>query len=45
MSRLANDLHAVNSTAQLQVRAHLRSGLPIENALTRWFPLWSAPGL
>ncbi|MBW1596316.1 hypothetical protein [Streptomyces sp. JJ38] len=30
---------------ELQVRAALQNDLPIEKDLTRWFPLWGAPGL
>jgi hypothetical protein len=36
----------VRDTAfELHVRAQLGSDLPVEKDLTRWFPLWSAPGL
>lgn len=37
--------HCRDTAFELQVRAQLRSDLPVENDLTRWFPLWSAPGL
>src|SRR5690606_17850993 len=30
---------------ELQVRAALRDDLRIEQDLSRWFPLWGAPGL
>lgn len=30
---------------ELEVRAQLGGDLPVEKDLTRWFPLWSAPGL
>ena len=30
---------------ELEVRAQLGSDLPVEQDLTRWFPLWSAPDL
>jgi hypothetical protein len=30
---------------ELQVRAALANDLRIEDDLTRWFPLWGAPGL
>jgi hypothetical protein len=34
-----------DSTFELQVRAALKDDLRIERDLTRWFPLWGAPGL
>ena len=30
---------------ELQLRAQLGADLPIEKDLTRWFPVWDAPGL
>jgi hypothetical protein len=30
---------------ELQVRALVASDLPIETDVTRWFPIWGAPGL
>ncbi|MEU1376805.1 hypothetical protein ABZ442_24550 [Streptomyces triculaminicus] len=34
-----------NNTLELQVRALLEGELPIERDLSRWFPVWGAPGL
>lgn len=34
-----------DSALELQVRAALEGELPIEPDLSRWFPLWGAPGL
>jgi hypothetical protein len=34
-----------NSGLELQVRAMISGELPIEEDLSRWFPVWGAPGL
>ncbi|GHJ42479.1 hypothetical protein [Streptomyces sp. TS71-3] len=34
-----------DNTLELQIRATLANDLRIESDLTRWFPLWGAPGL
>jgi hypothetical protein len=34
-----------NSGLELQVRAMISDELPIEDDLSRWFPVWGAPGL
>lgn len=34
-----------DTALELQVRAQLAGDLPIEADLTRWFPIWDAPGL
>ncbi|MFF5204797.1 hypothetical protein [Streptosporangium sp. NPDC000396] len=34
-----------DNALELQVRAALEGELPIESDLSRWFPLWGAPGL
>lgn len=36
---------ARDSTVELQVRAALDGELPLEGDLSRWFPVWGAPGL
>lgn len=37
--------HGRDNTLELQVRGLLASDLPIEQDVSRWFPLWGAPGL
>ena len=32
-------------TLELQVRSAVGSDLPVEPDLSRWFPVWGAPGL
>jgi hypothetical protein len=39
------DAQRRDSALELQVRALVASDLPIESDLTRWFPIWGAPGL
>ena len=39
------DAQRRDSALELQVRALVTSDLPIENDVTRWFPIWGAPGL
>lgn len=34
-----------DSALELQVRALVATDLPIESDVTRWFPIWGAPGL
>ncbi|MFF3844041.1 hypothetical protein [Streptomyces sp. NPDC002328] len=34
-----------DSALELQVRAALADDLPVEQDLSRWFPVWGAPGL
>ncbi|HSA49649.1 MAG TPA: hypothetical protein VLH10_05995 [Yinghuangia sp.] len=34
-----------DSPLELEVKATVRDDLPIEPDLTRWFPVWAAPGL
>jgi hypothetical protein len=34
-----------DNTLELQIKAQLGSDLPIEADLSRWFPVWGAPGL
>lgn len=34
-----------DNSLELQVRAALADELPIEQDLTRWFPVWGAPGM
>ncbi|NGN62496.1 hypothetical protein G5C51_01030 [Streptomyces sp. A7024] len=34
-----------DNTLELQVKAAVAEDLPIEQELTRWFPVWGAPGL
>lgn len=34
-----------DSALELQVRALVASDLPIETEVSRWFPIWGAPGL
>ena len=34
-----------DSTFELQVRSAVGADLPVESDLSRWFPLWGAPGL
>jgi len=36
---------ARDSTVELQVRGALDGELPLEGDLSRWFPVWGAPGL
>ena len=38
-------LSAETQRWNLQVRALVASDLPIEADVTRWFPIWGAPGL
>lgn len=37
--------HRRDNTLELQVRGLLANDLPIEADVSRWFPLWGAPGL
>ncbi|GHG01999.1 hypothetical protein GCM10018777_10890 [Streptomyces albogriseolus] len=37
--------HKRDSPLELQVKATLKDDLRVEEDLTRWFPLWGAPGL
>ncbi|MFC8275439.1 hypothetical protein ACFUJR_23475 [Streptomyces sp. NPDC057271] len=37
--------HKRDNPLELQVKAALKDDLRIESDLTRWFPLWGAPGL
>jgi hypothetical protein len=39
------DAQQRDSALELQVRALVTSDLPIESDVTRWFPIWGAPGL
>jgi hypothetical protein len=39
------DTQRRDSALELQVRALVASDLPIEPDVTRWFPIWGAPGL
>jgi hypothetical protein len=39
------DAQRRDSALELQVRALVASDLPIETDVTRWFPIWGAPGL
>ncbi len=34
-----------DNVTELQIRALLADDLPIEPDLSRWFPVWGAPGL
>jgi hypothetical protein len=34
-----------DNAVELQVRGVLQGELPVEADLSRWFPLWGAPGL
>jgi len=34
-----------DSALELQVRALVADDLPIESDVSRWFPVWGAPGL
>jgi hypothetical protein len=34
-----------DSALELQVRAMLEEDIKIESDLSRWFPVWGAPGL
>jgi len=38
------DSQRCDSAMELQVRALVASDLPIETDVTRWFPVWGAPG-
>jgi hypothetical protein len=42
---LAGDGQRRDSSLELQVKAMLGNDLRIEQDLSRWFPVWGAPGL
>lgn len=42
----ADELHKKrNSALELQVRSVVGSDLPVESEVSRWFPVWGAPGV